>query len=329
MSHPVKTDPTVVPLELLGTSPAAERLRALTLEATGGDDYVLVSAESGLSAEAIAREIHDGRCGPEAPFVVYDGASAAAPGIERDLFGRAAGRRPGHLEPLAEASTIARAAGGTLFLANIGDLPFPAQARLTQVLRDGEVEIGSPPAAVRLDVRVVAGTALDLQGEVREGRFRRDLYQRFTLRLEVPPLRRRPGDIPALIRQLAADACRASGVPPLRFADETLTLLSALPWRRNLVELKEVVDGLVRAGRGGSVGLEDVLTRIRLERAPAARLPAGSLRAARLGFERDYVAAVLQQHEWRMGDAARTLGIQRTNLYRKVRQLGIPRARMR
>jgi two-component system, NtrC family, nitrogen regulation response regulator NtrX len=320
---------TTVPPELLGTSPAADKLRRLVDRAVDGSDHVLVSAEPGLSAEAVAREIHDGRGRASAPFVICDCATAAAGSVEPRLFGLAEARRPRHLEQISETSAIARATGGTLFLPNVGELPFSIQTRLTQLLRDGEASVAFSESATRIDVRVVAGTAIDLDAEVREGRFRRDLYQRFTLRLEVPALRRRPSDIPLLVERLAMDGGHPLSVRPLTFSVEALTLLSALPWRGNLQELGEVVERLVHSGRDGVVGLEDVLAQMRLERAPAVFPPAGTLRAARVGFERDYIAAVLHQYAWRMGEAARALGIQRPNLYRKVRQLGIARFRTR
>ena len=115
------------------------------------------------------------------------------------------------------------------------------------------------------------------------------------------------------------------GVPA--FSREALSLLAALPWRRNLDELREVLDVLVRAAAGGTVQLDDVLGHVPIERTTTHQSGAASLRDARNAFEREYIAAALNRHGWRMDVAARALGIQRTNLYRKVRQLGIARAR--
>ena len=329
MSLSVSVDAEPAPLELLGTSPAVNKLRALVHRAVTKSDHVLVSAEAGLSAEAVAREIHDGRGVISAPFVTCDCAVTGARSIERELFGCLDSQHPGDLEEISETSAVARAAGGTLFLSGVGELPFSTQSRLAQLLRDGEAVVASSLAGIQLDVRFIGGTAMDLDAEAREGRFRRDLYQRLPLRLEVPPLRRRPGDIPTLVQRLALDGSHPLKASPPTFSVEALTLLSALPWRRNLQELGEVVGRLVHAARDGVVRLEDVLAQLRLERAPASFLHAGNLRAARRGFERDFIAAILHQHGWRMVDAAKALGIQRPNLYRKIRELGIARDRTR
>ena len=152
---------------------------------------------------------------------------------------------------------------------------------------------------------------------------------RFPLQLEVPPLRRRAADLPMLIGCVAVEAAGASGVTVPSFSREALALLAALPWRRNFEELREVLDILVLAAEGADIQLDDVLRHVPIERLWTRPPGAESLREARHHFEREYIAAVLSRHRGRMDEAARALGVQRTNLYRKVRQLGIGRARAR
>ena len=147
--------------------------------------------------------------------------------------------------------------------------------------------------------------------------------RRFNLRLELPPLRQRAADIPMLIGCLVGDAAATARVPVPTFSREALTLLAALPWRRNFHELREVLEVLVLAVVGSAVRLEDVLDHVALEPVVWSQASATNLREARLSFERHYIAKVLNRHRGRMDDAARSLGMQRTNLYRKVRQLGI------
>jgi DNA-binding NtrC family response regulator len=139
--------------------------------------------------------------------------------------------------------------------------------------------------------------------------------------LRVPPLRQRPGDFPAILDHLASELGHAGQ----RFTQAAITVLAAVPWSRNLDELAETL-AVILPSAGPLVRQEDVLARLPLENAFARFDTSTSLREARRRFERDYIAAVLERHHWRMSDAARALGIERANLYRKARQLGISRA---
>jgi DNA-binding NtrC family response regulator len=132
-----------------------------------------------------------------------------------------------------------------------------------------------------------------------------------------------------LIGCLVGEPASAAGIPVPSFSREALTLLASLPWRGNLDELREALDVLVRAAVGGTVRLEDVLEQIPIEPLGPGQTATRSLREARLSFERHYIASVLSRHRGRMADAAKTLGMQRTNLYRKARQLGIASTRTR
>jgi two-component system nitrogen regulation response regulator NtrX len=124
------------------------------------------------------------------------------------------------------------------------------------------------------------------------------------------------------------DLCAAQAVTPRTFTQAALALLAALSWPGNTAELRGVIERVVERTDVGTLQVEHVLPALQLDRAPASFVPVGSLREARLRFERDYIAAVLQHHGWRMAAAAQTLGIQRPNLYRKARQLGIPLGRV-
>jgi DNA-binding NtrC family response regulator len=160
-------------------------------------------------------------------------------------------------------------------------------------------------------------------------RFRADLYRRLSaLRLDLPPLRDRGEDVPALAQRLLDDICAADGLPTRTFTQTALALLGALNWPGNFAELRGAIERVVAETRAEVIQVEDLLPALQLLRAPAPFVPSGNLREARLRFERDYITAVLQHHGWRMAEAAQTLGIQRPNLYRKARQLGIPLSRL-
>jgi DNA-binding NtrC family response regulator len=158
---------------------------------------------------------------------------------------------------------------------------------------------------------------------VGEGQLRLDLFQRLSQTcIAVPSLRERPGDIPEVAETIAAQL--RGGAAPV-FTQAALTVLAAPAWPGNLDELRTVLDRVLRTAPDGPIRQEDVLAQLPIDGGFARVAPHVSLREARRQFEREYIASVLERHRWRMSDAARTLGIERANLYRKTRQLGILR----
>ena len=147
------------------------------------------------------------------------------------------------------------------------------------------------------------------------------------MRIDLPPLRERPDDVPALALRLLEDRCAADG-RPRSFTQAALALVGALTWPGNLTELRDAIERVVADGRDEVIQIEDLLPALQLHSVPKTFVPSGNLRDARQRFERDYIASVLQHHDWRMAPAAQALGIQRPNLYRKARQLGIPLVRL-
>jgi two-component system nitrogen regulation response regulator NtrX len=172
----------------------------------------------------------------------------------------------------------------------------------------------------------MAGVDGSLDSAVQEGRVRDDLFRRLSvIRIEIPPLRNRREDIPSLANYFLREICAIQKVPPKTLSRPALALLSALPWRGNATELRALLEAVARGVQGGkNIGLEDLLQHLKLDGGPAAMSwSGGTLKQARARFERDYIATVLEQHHGRVSDAARALGIQRTNLYRKMRSLRI------
>ena len=157
------------------------------------------------------------------------------------------------------------------------------------------------------------------------GRVREDLYRRLSASLiDLPPLRERAEDVPAIVARIVEELSEADGLPRPPFTRAALALLASLTWPGNLAELRAALARVAAQARGETIQIEELLPALQLDRAPAPFVPTGNLHDARVRFERDYIAAVLQHHGWRIADAAHTLGIQRPNLYRKARQLGIP-----
>ena len=310
---------------------------------TGGG--VLLRGEPGTGRHHIARVLHlasqhNGSSSVECllntplhkfldarPFVAVDCADTA--GLEHTLFGVKAGVQDpnsGGLDRVAEGSAVHRAFGGTLFLRRLPDMPAGLQARLARILRDDEVWVeasdGSRASVKRLAVRPIATS----DGAADEERIVPELLNRLgDTRIETPPLRSRREDIPAIVRHLLAEICAEQGVPLKRASRQAAELLSALPWRGNTRELRTFLAALVVKVPGRRIRQADVLANTRLDGGPTTFVYTGTLRQARERFERDYVTSVLEQHRGRMAEAAKALGIQRTNLYRKVRQLSVKR----
>ena len=234
---------------------------------------------------------------------------------------------PADLDAVSTDSRLAAARGGTLFLRHVSELPAGAQARLARILRDGELRVDGEHVA--FDVRVIASAPPGIDDDLHEHRFRPELYRRLAAaRIDLPPLRERADDVACLAERMLAETCASKGTPSRRFTQAALALLAALNWPGNLAELRGVVSRVAGACAEPLIQIERVVPALQLKNNPPAFAPLGKLRDARLRFERDYIAAVLQHHGWRMNDAAQTLGIQRPNLYRKARQLGIPITRL-
>ena len=314
-------------VELVGRSTAIARVQELIRRGASLDGGALITAEPGAGVEAVARELHLRGRPATAPYVVLNCDAGDPASVDRLLFGQPPPVAPTDLESVGADSCIATARGGTLYLHNVTELRASAQAQLARIARDGEVRIDGAPVATAL--RIVASASPGIDSDVHAHRFRGDLYRRLSaVRIDLPPLRDRPDDVPALAVRLLEDVCSAEGRPSRTFTQAALALVGALTWPGNLAELRTAVERVVADVVEDVIQIEHILPALQLHRVHAPFAPTGNLREARLRFERDYIASVLQHHGWRMAPAAQALGIQRPNLYRKARQLGIPLVRV-
>jgi DNA-binding NtrC family response regulator len=290
---------------------------------------VLIRGEDGTGRQIAARAIHSQQNG-SAPFLTVNCAANDAEDLDAVLFGTAARSRHGGdhrsrgLERVSRQARLYAARGGTIYLQNIADAPTRVQTRLARVLRDREALLVENATPVAFDIRPMAGVDFDFDSAVQEGRVRDDLFRRLSvIRIDMPPLRGRREDIPALANYFLREICAALRVPPRTLSRPALSLISALPWRGNAVELRTLLEAVVNGQQGGrGIGLEDVLAHLRLDGGSVVS-SGGTLKQARARFEREYIGAVLEQHHGRISDAAKALGIQRTNLYRKMRSLRV------
>jgi DNA-binding NtrC family response regulator len=311
--------------EILGRSAPVEKLRGLIARAAPSDVPILVLGENGSGKELVARAIHGGSPRRDGPFVPMNCAAVPAELIESELFGHEKGAFTGASDK--RRGLFEQADGGTLFLDEIGDMPAAMQAKLLRVLQDGRfVRVGGQ-AVQQSDVRLVAATNRDIDALVADGRFREDLYYRInTLTIRTPPLRERREDVPLLVAHLAQAAARRNRWRPRRFSQEALTLLEKHPWRGNVRELRNVVERILILPEGEEIGGDEVRRALPGgAKPPSAAAPPvdGALRDLVDAYEREVIRERLKVHHGHVTNAARSLDLERSHLYKKCRQLGI------
>lgn len=318
-----------VPDAFLGRSAAVRTVLRQMDTAAASRAGIIICGERGSGRQTLARAIHERGASGRA-FVSIDCRQIGSHELEREIFGLAGGHSSDVERTRAEAidrtGRLYEARNSTLFLRHPGEIPSRVQARLARIFRDGEAIDAATGESIRLNIRPIAAVDPPFTQVAQEGHLHGDLYQRLsTIAFELPPLRHRREDIPALAGHFLREACRAAALPDRRLTRQALQLLSALPWRGNVRELEELLRAVADTASGPSVRLEDILANLRFEANPITIAGRRTLQDARAQFEREYITAVLNQHRGRMAHAARVLGIQRANLYRKMRALGVNR----
>ena len=310
--------------EIVWQGESMRRVMAQVDRVAASETRVCILGETGTGKELVARTLHDRSARASAPFVALNCAAVPAELIESELFGHekgsftgAAGRHVGKFE---------QAEHGTLFLDEIGDMPLHMQAKLLRVLEEGEIERVGGEKAIRVDIRVLVATHRDLEMQVKEGKFRQDLFHRiYVFPLVLPPLRERREDIPALVEHFAAQVCSQNGWKPILFSLEAIAALQAHAWPGNVRELRNVVERLMLLAPAGEVDLATV--QLALPQNSNAQPPAGSGAGALAdrvqAFEREVIMAELKHNHYNMASAARALHLERSHLYKKAEQLGI------
>jgi two-component system nitrogen regulation response regulator NtrX len=298
---------------------------------------VLIRGEDGSGRQVAARAIHVRQHFAHAAFVTINCAAYDTEDLDAALFGAPA-RSQGFGDAvssrgLARVSREGRlhdALGGTIYMQNVAEAPTRVQARLARVLRDREVLLVETGEPIAFAIRPMAGVDPTFDRAVQEGRVRDDLFRRLAVsRFDMPALRERREDIPALTNYFLRDICAQLRMPPKSVSRAALSLIAALPWPGNAVELRTLLEAVVHGLHGGrNIGLEELLAHVRLDGGSVGVAAAGgTLKQARARFEREYIATILEQHHGRISDAAKALGIQRTNLYRKMRSLRVTQRR--
>jgi two-component system response regulator PilR (NtrC family) len=242
--------------QLIGKSPAMDRLRDLIKRVANATTSVLITGESGTGKEMVARALHFQSPRAEEPFVVLNCGAIPENLIESELFGHVKGAFTG--ATAAKEGLFRAATGGTLFLDEVGELPPPLQVKLLRVLQDRKVRPVGGSAEVEVDVRVVAATNRDVESEVEAGTFREDLFYRLNvIRIEVPPLRERPEDIPVLAGYFLQKHAALQG-RRLEFSPEAMRWLAQQSYAGNVRELENMVERGVTLAPGSTVNREDL-----------------------------------------------------------------------
>jgi two-component system nitrogen regulation response regulator NtrX len=307
---------------MVGRSEAMRRIYQLVEMAAPTRCRVFISGESGTGKELIARAIHALSPRRSRPFVELNCAAIPSELIESELFGYTRGAFTGAVAD--RKGRFEAAHGGTLLLDEIGDMSLATQSKLLRVLQEGVVTPVGSVETRPVDVRILSATSKDLPLEISRGAFREDLYHRINvLTIAVPPLRERGRDIADLAEHFLRLASLENGVAPKRLAPRAVEFLLQLPWPGNVRELRNLMERLVVLVRHEVVTREDVAGMLQLRGAPASEDAPVPLRQARARFERQYILDRLVANEGNLMRTARDLGIERTNLYRKMRQLGI------
>ncbi len=308
--------------DLVFASREMENVVGLAARASGLDMPVLVLGESGTGKEVLARFIHARSPRAQAPFFAVNCGALAESLLEPTLFGYEKGAFTG-----AVATTpgyFEAAHGGTILLDEIGETAPSFQVKLLRVLQDGEIMRVGGTKTIRVDFRLISATNSDLDALIRTGGFRKDLFYRINVvRIEIPPLRERPDDIPVLLEHFMGQVCRRNNLRPRRFARDAMDCLMAHPWEGNVRELRNLVERLVVSpGRGGVARKdlpEEYVSGCR-KAAPADGTPL-PYEQAKARFEEDYLRRLLEAAEGDLKKASALSGLDLSTLYRRKNKI--------
>jgi DNA-binding NtrC family response regulator len=331
--------------EIVGSGPSMQKLLEDINKVAPTNGRVFITGDSGTGKELVARRIHVLSARADEPFIRVNCAAIPSELIESELFGyekgafSGAGQRKKGLVELAD--------GGTLFLDEIGDMNAAAQAKVLRVLQTGELSRLGSEEVKNVDVRVLAATNKDILAEIAAGRFREDLYYRLNVvPIHVPPLRERPEIIPDLVEHFLVRYSTESGDRRKSITPEAMAFLVKYPWPGNIRELLNLVERLIiMTGQGNEIidtsDLPEYLLAGIQAQAQKPQSPAPALAAAEAAeaagesprnlkelknvVERDRIVTALEQNEWNVSKTAAALGIERTNLHKRMKVLGVIR----
>jgi two-component system, NtrC family, nitrogen regulation response regulator NtrX len=307
--------------KMIGSSPAFSRAVEQASMAARSDARVLLIGESGTGKELLAGHIHQQSPFASGPFVKVNCAAIPTELLESELFGHEKGAFSG--ATAVRRGKFELADCGTLFLDEVADLHAGSQAKLLRVLQEGEFHRVGGEQTIRVQVRVISATNRDLSVLVEQNKFREDLYYRLSVvPVRVPALRERPQDLRPLAQYFLADFCARNNFRPKTLDDSVFPVFESYAWPGNARELKNAVERMAILTPADRLTVDAVPVEIRVPKESGAR---SSVQEARESAERDHILRALEETNWNVSGAARALGMDRTNLHKRIRTLGLTR----
>ena len=318
--------------EIIFTGEKMRKLMAQVARVASSESRVCILGETGTGKELIARAIHEKSNRREGPYITLNCAAVPAELIESELFGHEKGSFTG--AGTRHTGKFEQANEGTLFLDEIGDMPLAMQAKLLRVLEQGEVERIGGDKPVKVNVRVIVATHCNLEEQVRQNGFRQDLFHRiYVFPVTLPPLRERPEDIPALVTHFAAQITRQNGWKEIGFAPDAMQALQAYSWPGNIRELRNVIERLLLFSEDDKVTTATVQTALPMQSGggnSGVQVTATGTLAERVEqIERQMILDEIRRQNYHITNTAKSLGLERSHLYKKCQQLGIDLRKIR
>ncbi|HTM47438.1 MAG TPA: sigma-54 dependent transcriptional regulator [Bryobacteraceae bacterium] len=309
--------------KMIGSSPAFCKAVEQATMAARSDARVLLIGESGTGKELLASHIHQNSPFSSGPFVKVNCAAIPTELLESELFGHEKGAFSG--ATAVRRGKFELADGGTLFLDEVADLHAASQAKLLRVLQEGEFHRVGGEQVIHASVRVVSATNRDLNVLVEQDKFREDLFYRLSVvPIRVPALRERPQDLRSLAQYFLEDFCARNNFRAKTLDDAVFAVFENYAWPGNARELKNAIERMAILTHGDRLGVESAPVEIRVPKDGGAR---SSVQEARESAERDHILRALEETNWNVSGAARALGMDRTNLHKRIRTLGLARDR--
>ena len=326
--------------QMIGESGVLSQIMAAISRAAPTNATVLISGESGVGKELVARTIHRNSLRSRERFVQVNCAAIPEELIESELFGHEKGSFTGATEK--QMGKFEQADRGTIFLDEVGDMSAKTQAKVLRVLQEGEVERLGSARTIKVDVRVIAATNKNLEEEIEKGHFREDLYFRLAvIPIHVPPLRDRPEDVPLLVRHYMESFRSENNARPKRITPSAMDALQRYRWKGNIRELRNTVERLYIMTGGDTIDVADLPSAVR-STSPSAgstggggtgsiakalgdgdAVRAGTLREFKDTAERTYLVQKLRENSWNISKTAEAIDTPRSNLYKKLEQYQI------